>query len=402
MQTYNNEIETAKCLHYATGFPVCVLRGEKVVYSLPEKILTAAELTGSEMLRLRPSQITRTVEYILSPAGERYICLSIALSTVLTLGPFLTEAINDTFITELVRSGLVKMHFRQELRRYFDSLEVISLQRYYYTGKLVEMLLAKNAVTEPNKTDSRTTPEFIPNAYYTQAKTYRDRQFLHSPFIMEQEISHYISIGDSEGALRTLAEINARPKARLAGTELRSLKNSVICSCAFMTRAAIMGGVSADGAFTLSDAYIQQIEGCVDTRSVLQFEEKMVIGFTAAVKDKKLGSFSPAISRAMGYIEDHLCEPLSLEIIADAAFLNPNYLSGLFNREVGETMHRYILRRRIEESSYYVRYGSEPLAEIASFFQFSSQSHFVRCFRQIIKQTPGAYRKNDSVPESPQ
>ena len=394
MTSFDAEIQKAKCLHYATGFPVCVANREKSVYSLPNKIVSAAELTGSKELRFLPSDEPDSVQYILSPAGERYIYLALASGVSVTLGPFLTEAVPDVFITQMIRSGMTKMRYRQALRAYYDSLATVSLQRYYYSGKLTEMILAEKSGTASSPAEPDIAPQFIPNTYYKQAQTYRNRAFLHSPYIMEQEISHFISIGDTEGALHTLSEINTRPKAQLAGTELRSLKNSIICSCAFMTRAAIQGGVRADDAFTLSDAYIRQIETCGDVCSIRDFEKKMVIGFTAAVKSKKLGRYSPAVSHAIGHIEDHLCEHLTLQSVADAVFLNPNYLSGLFKDEAGSTIHAYIVRRRIEEAAYFVRNSSEPLADIASFFQFSSQSHFVQCFSRIIGVTPGEYRKN--------
>ena len=108
----------------------------------------------------------------------------------------------------------------------------------------------------------------------------------------------------------------------------------------------------------------------------------------------KLGKYSEAVRGAMVYIENHLCEKLSLSQIAEAVYLNPNYLSGLFSAETGETVHNYIIRRRVEDAGYFVKNSTEPIADIASFYQFSSQSHFVQCFRRIMGVTPGVYRKS--------
>jgi len=398
LKAYEQQLLKAKCLHYATGFPVCVRAEGKPVYALPEKQASAAELTGNAVLGCVPAEAEKSAQYLLSPAGERYISLKPEEGVFVTLGPMLTEPITDGSIAQLIRSGLVKMRSRRELRQYYDSLAIVPVEKYYYAGKLMEMLFTETAGEHMPAAHTDDVPGFIPDAYYAQTATYRTRQFLHSPYVMEQEISHYIANGDTEGALRILAEINARPKAQLAGTELRSVKNSVICSCAFMTRAAISGGVRADDAFTLSDAFIRQIESQSNIRSVLEFEQKMVAGFSSAVRNKKLGSYSPAVSGTIGYIEDHLCEKLTLEGIADAVYLNPNYLSGLFKDELGMSMHGYIVKRRIEEAAYFVRAGNEPLADIASFFQFSSQSHFVQCFKRVLGVTPGEYRKNGNAP----
>ena len=94
----------------------------------------------------------------------------------------------------------------------------------------------------------------------------------------------------------------------------------------------------------------------------------------------------------MQYIDLHLSDPLDIPDIASAVFHNANYLSGLFKRETGETIHQYILKKRIEEAAHFVRTSSDSIADIASFYQFCSQSHFVQCFRRQIGQTPSACR----------
>ena len=80
--------------------------------------------------------------------------------------------------------------------------------------------------------------------------------------------------------------------------------------------------------------------------------------------------------------------------IAEYAKVSTSYLSTLFKKETGETIHSFLIRRRVEDSAFFVRTSSEPIADIASFYQFSSQSHYVQCFRSIMGITPGAYRKN--------
>ena len=394
MTNKETEIQLIKCIHNALLLPVSYLEDGKVLFSYPEKIDTAAGITGDSTLLPSAIDDSRNAQYILTPAGERCIVCLLAPGKIIALGPFLTEPVSDNHITQLIRSGAVKMHFRPALRTYFDSLPVMTMSQYYYTGKLVEMLFSSFWKTDEPAENADLSSVFIPTSYYRQAQDYRTRQFLHSPYMTEQEICHYISEGDAESALHILAEINSRPRAQLAGTALRSLKNSIICSCAFMARAAIAGGVHADDAFTLSDAYIQQIENCNDINTILHFEEKMVKGYTAAVQNQKSGKYSNAVSRAAEYIEAHLCEKLTLADISEAVYLNANYLSGLFKKETGETIHSFLIRRRVEDSAFFVRTSSEPIAGIASFYQFSSQSHYVQCFRSIMGITPGAYRKN--------
>ena len=404
MKDFSWKIRICRTLYYATGLPVRLTAGGKDVFSMPEKIVTAADVIGDASLMqdalAEDSGASADVHYSATPAGERFAVIRPEAGTFVSVGPFLVEQPSDAFIAGLVRSGALKLHSREAMREYLNSLPVLSARQYYYTGKLIEMLFntegLKRASTPAtgmaDEGDDYVSEAGIPDSYFIRSQEYKSELFLHSPYMVEQEICHFISLGDTDGALHVLSEINSSPRAQLAKNTLRSLKNSMICSCAFMARAAIAGGLSADEAFTLSDAYIQEIESAGGAARVLAYETEMVRGYTAAVKSAAGRDWSKTVHQAADYINSHLCEDLSVEKIADAVFLNPNYLSGIFARETGETVHSFIIRRRIEEAGFFVRNTDESFADIASFYRFCSQSHFTRCFREIMGTTPGKYR----------
>ena len=395
MTDHGREIELLRCFYYAMELPVSLLCDGSSIFSMPDEIRSVSSLTGDPELSAFDTEGSG-VQYISAASGENFIVLCIDERSCLAVGPFLADSDTKPSVTALVRAGKIKLSYKNELQSYLDSLPVISSERYFYAGKLLENLFSANPGRLPVAEISEPVQEFIQPEYYRQARDYRLRQFLHSPYMIEQEICRTISNGDTQTALRILKEINSRPRARLAGNAVRSLKNSVICSCSFMTRAAISGGVSPDEAFTLSDTYIQRIENCTVVQDIIKLEDEMVSGFTLAVKNVKSKRYSNAVSQALSYIDAHLCEPITVQDIADAVYLSPNYLSGLFVRETGETIHSCLIRRRIEEASYFVRSTADPFADIASFYQFSSQSHFVQSFKRIMGVTPGVYRRNPS------
>ena len=395
MEKYEREIRICRCVHYASGLSVRLISASQTVFSIPETIMTTAGITGDSSLSPEQQTGSSSARYASTPAGENYIILQIAPELFAYVGPFLVESPSSAYMTSLIRSGVIRLRDKNAVQEHLSSLLVLSSKQFYYLGELLEMLFSSESDAPPDVSGEVTvTPDEvrIPDSYFIRSQDYRSELFLHSPYMVEQEICHFISSGDTDGALRVLAEINSRPRAKLAKNTVRSLKNSMICSCAFMARAAIAGGVSADEAFTLSDTFIQEIEAASDIRSILDYEVKMVRGYTAAVKALSSKGRSKPVMQAVDYINAHLCEELSIGTIADAVFLNPNYLSGLFVKETGETLHSFIIRRRIEDAAFMVRYTEEPFAEIASFYRFCSQSHFTQCSREILGTTPGRYR----------
>lgn len=393
MERYEREIELLRILHYALGLPVCLTADGRRFFSMPDEIRTAAQAGGNPKLSEYDPEEVRSAQYIRTEAGENYVLMVLPDGAVIAAGPFLVEKVPDSFLTELARSKRIRLRDKNSLHLHLDSLPMLSRQRYYYAGRLMEQLFLSGESNNILPAYSEETAAFIQPEYYRQARDYRTQQFRHSPYMVEQEICRMIACGDKQGAHRVLKEINSRPRARLAGSAIRSLKNSVICSCSFMTRAAISGGVAPDEAFTMSDTYIQLIENCTSMKSILSYEDDMVDGFTLAVSRVKNNRFSPAVRQALAFIDEHLCEPISVKDVAEAAYLSPNYLSSLFLQETGETVHSCIIRRRIEEAGFFVRNTTDPFAEIASFYQFSSQSHFVQTFKKVMGMTPGAYRK---------
>jgi AraC-like DNA-binding protein len=217
--------------------------------------------------------------------------------------------------------------------------------------------------------------------------------FRHTPFALEQRLVEQVIQGNKADALAILSEISRRgQKATLAKNPLRSAKNSLICSCTFLTRAAIQANVSDEAAFALSDAVIQHIETLENYDTVIGYEPDMLIQFIKLVRKWQGNRYTRPIRKALHYIDSNLDRQLRLEDIAAYAGVHPNYLSKRFTIETGGTLSTYILTRKIRESAYFVRHAEYSVAEIASLYGFSSQSHFITSFKKIMGVPPGQYR----------
>lgn len=385
-------IHLLRMFHYATGIPVEMNVDGTTAYSLPEAIVCAARITGDASLYPVPYPQDNSVQYLCTPAFESFFLLTIQEGVLLRAGPVLQASVQPERLAQLIRAGLLPFRYKAELAAYYASCPILDDRNLFYSGKLLETLfLSEQAISDLTEVEPDTGVP-IEDSYYSQTMDYRTRQFQHVPYAIELEVCRMIANGDTIGSQHILRDINRLPRAKLANTPVRSLKNSLICSCTFMARAAITGGVKPDEAFTLSDAFIQRIEAAPTTNHLADFEAEMIESFTTRVQAARGSQHSFSVRLVMEYIDAHLSEPITLADIAAAVYHNPNYLSGLFKRETGETIHNYIVRRRIEEAEYFVRHSSDPIADIAAFYQFCSQSHFVQCFRKIVGQTPGACR----------
>jgi YesN/AraC family two-component response regulator len=220
----------------------------------------------------------------------------------------------------------------------------------------------------------------------------RQEEYLHPSFLMETRLSEAITDGDLSKALKILESINKDQRPQLSVTPIRSLKNSLICSCTLFTRAIIQGGVHPEKAFTLSDTYILEIERCEDIELLNNLEYEMLIFFIDVVNSEEKLPYSKTVIQAISFISENILKELNLQVISDHCFVNSSYLSHLFKKEVGISVVQYINKKRVEEAKYILMHTTNSISEIAMLFQFCNQSYFTAQFKLYEGVTPREYR----------
>lgn len=217
--------------------------------------------------------------------------------------------------------------------------------------------------------------------------------YFHPSYSLEQKLLNSISRGDIETAEQTLNEINKLERAKLSKDTIRSLKNSLICSCTLFTRAIIKGGVDPENAFNLSDVVIQQIEETNDPYDLEQLEYEMLHTFIKALHDVKRPSYQFVVNKAIAFIHQEILNDLSLERIAEYVQVHPSYLSKVFKKEVGYSLTEYISKKRIEDSKYFLIHSNSPISDISNLFRFCNQSYYTSLFKKYTDLTPKQYRQ---------
>ncbi|WP_062351453.1 AraC family transcriptional regulator [Bacillus kwashiorkori] len=231
------------------------------------------------------------------------------------------------------------------------------------------------------------------NQFYKERIKNKQNEYVHPPYYLEKKLLTAIKLGNEIEAVKTLKEINGRERARLSNNSLRSLKNSIICSCTLFTRACIEGGVSPENAYNLSDVLIQQIEQLETKEDVEEFEYNMVHTFIEMLKEEQIPKYTAIVTKTISYIHEHILAELSLEKIATDLFVNASYLSSIFKKETGTTLINYVNQKKIEESKYFLLHSDISISEIANLFRFCNQSYYTALFKKINGLTPKKFRE---------
>ena len=85
-------------------------------------------------------------------------------------------------------------------------------------------------------------------------------------------------------------------------------------------------------------------------------------------------------------------ERITVEDLARELSVSASYLSRLFKQETGESISAYIRSRKIMVAENLLKYTDHSMIEIANQLSFSSESHFIQQFREVVGMTPKKYR----------
>ena len=104
---------------------------------------------------------------------------------------------------------------------------------------------------------------------------------------------------------------------------------------------------------------------------------------------------SDVIEETVAYINEHLTENLTLDMLAGRASLSPYYFTRLFKKETGFTPHEYLIAARINMAKFLLKNTATSVKEICFCTGFSNESSFCTTFKKWVKQTPSDYRAGE-------
>ncbi len=117
------------------------------------------------------------------------------------------------------------------------------------------------------------------------------------------------------------------------------------------------------------------------------------------MQQEETESLSPLVQKVLGYITNHIQEDLSLEGIADQMFVSKYHLSHAFSREVGVSVYRYVMLRRLMMARQLLQAG-EAAGQVCRSCGFSDYTSFYRAFKSEYGVSPRTYAGTAVPPEN--
>ena len=104
------------------------------------------------------------------------------------------------------------------------------------------------------------------------------------------------------------------------------------------------------------------------------------------------GDTHQPLAPAIAYMDRHHQQCPSLETVARAAGLAPNYFHHLFRRHAGLSPYRYMLNKRMSLAQHLLLTTDLPIKAVAQQTGYPCPFHFAKTFRRYFGQSPSQRR----------
>lgn len=137
--------------------------------------------------------------------------------------------------------------------------------------------------------------------------------------------------------------------------------------------------------YILKPVNYEEFGSCIDRLKIALFKKKE----TEAVD----GQGERPITGIIRYLQEHLEEEISLNILAEEFHLSPQYISQLFKNEIGVNFLAYLTSIRMEKAKKLLISTSLSIGEISVQCGYGDYRVFTKVFKKTEGSTPSQYRR---------
>lgn len=314
----------------------------------------------------------------------------------LLCGPILISDKYEYLFEEIAIKYKINTYEIQNLLRALDDIDTTEPYRVTALANLLEVI-AMNGSTDAGKLSTKIRKDI-------QEQQVKIHEYLMIGKADEPHHSTTYSI-EKEKLLTTAIRDCDIDKARellnsilgdlfvIAGADLDIIRTRLVELIVLLSRGAVEGGVSTKEIFGLNGQYIKKILE-VDTIDDLYFWlNQILIRFVDAVFIYRNSRHGDSIKKAIHYINQNYMKKITLEEVANAVHVSPNYFSKIFKEETGINFAIYLNQVRVEGAKKLLIADDASLVDVAYLAGFEDQSYFSRVFKKYTGISPKRYKE---------
>lgn len=311
---------------------------------------------------------------------------------VISVGPFMNQEMDNGIIKEILHTNGFEIGYRKMIYKHYQTLPVINENAVIHTLSI--LLTQELELQEPIKQIRQTNQKI--ESEQVRYKSSLDDEITKEK-IMEYRETHNIllnavSQGNIEAAEKTFPWLLSgnMEKSNLSFRKMKLFAHSLNVKCETVL---LSGDIHPFYVKKLSAELEEQIEKeskCSELEGVCY---QILQKYCQLVNHCRLPNHSKTVRDAVNYIQLHVCEPLTLAVLAEKLGKSRPFLSSEFKKETRKTITEYIHEYKMQYAAMLLYLPDISIQDVAIQVGINDVSYFIKMYKKYTGLTPGEYRK---------
>lgn len=310
---------------------------------------------------------------------------------IYVIGPSLNQSFSESQAIKLLRDKNIPKQIEKELLLYGASMPVVSSSAINRLALLLYRSFSNGKINVKNQTIDM----FLHNSTYSIPSTYNKEismRKVEERYELSSALTQAVKQGNYSLAMSLLGTASASGVTARNSSPLRNAQNYCIIMNTQFRHALQECNIHPFVLDRVSDEIGVKIEQLTSVKTAHEMMLNILKTYCKLVQDNTYPQVKPLIKLAITYIKDHLTEEVTVKDTAKALMVNPNYLSTVFAKEMGESFIEFVNKQRIKQATSLLKYTTMQVQEIAYAVGYNNTSYFAKVFMKEYKKSPRQYR----------
>lgn len=315
-------------------------------------------------------------------------------------GPCFLDTFSAGKAIALLRQLSVSAETEEQMIAFFQTLPILSYDQFHQLGNLLMELVFNTRADLPYKHVDCTN--FMSKRDHVLLVDNFDEitkmRRVEKRYELCTALTQAVKQGNLSLAYSFSQELDIdNPDLQRASNHLRNLQNLCITSNTQLRHALEDSGIHPYYLDALSAEIAKKIEELKSVEDARVYAKEIIRLYCNLAQNNIYPDLKPFSKLAVTYIKTHLSDNLTVNGVAKALMVTPDYLSTRFHQEVGITFIDFVNRERINQAAALLKYTNLQIQQIAAAVGYNHTSYFAKQFARYKNTSPRLFRQNGEL-----
>lgn len=308
----------------------------------------------------------------------------------IAIGPFRDDELSPNYFTRILKEAHITPALLQQIKYTYESMPlarvdaVVNVTKHIVGTYIPEF---KEISTELIEYAEQQRPIEVHADVIQENFIYFSEQY----YEMLSTFLKYLKCGDNPRAKKAL-QIFLHETKLTTNRTMKNYKSLLMALNNYCHMALLQTSIHPSHILKQATSIGIRIEETTSLAKLEQMPNDICHKYCLLVKNYANPSYSRLTKDVIAYIQMHLEEELSLNLLALTFEKNPSFLSNTFSKETGQSLTKFIQQTRIGEAVRLFNTTDLSVSEVAMSVGYQDFSYFSKIFTKVVGTNPRSYR----------